>query len=166
MHGKPFGTARFVNDAFKQTADRCMRERAFIIIFCISKYFRFARRLVDGNSLLLFDVANLQCAMRTLIPQFHKLLVDFIHAAPPVRNIHGATSRRDNPLRPASFKTWMRSRKTALAALGDVAFSISETRAEPTTAASACPPSKETCPGSEIPNPTAIGSWVKLRVRL
>ena len=55
---------------------------------------------------------------------------------------------------------------TALAAsFGVAAFSISATRADPTTAASAIPPSTDTCSGDEIPKPTASGSFVKRRTR-
>src|SRR5487761_939609 len=59
----------------------------------------------------------------------------------------------------------MRSATAAAAALADEAFSISATSAEPTTTASAIPPSTVTCVGNDIPNPTAIGNDVNLRTR-
>ncbi len=45
------------------------------------------------------------------------------------------------------------------------AFSTSAISAEPTTAASAIPPSTVTCVGNEMPNPTAIGNAVNFRAR-
>src|SRR6267154_2141305 len=76
---------------------------------------------------------------------------------------HGATSRRERPWRAASLSAWMRlpsAVRASLAAAEEpdfVALSISETRAEPMTAASARPPRTETWPGSEMPKPTARG---------
>ena len=68
------------------------------------------------------------------------------------------------PSRAARFSTRIRSATASAAASGDAAFSISATSADPTTAASAIPPSTVTCVGSEIPKPTAIGSVVNFRI--
>ena len=59
---------------------------------------------------------------------------------------------------PAPFSRRIRRRTRAAASSALAAFSISSTSAEPTTAASAMPPSTATCAGSEIPKPTAIGN--------
>src|SRR5258707_10643381 len=96
---------------------------------------------------LLLEFANFQRAFGTFVEQLDQLAVDFIDAAAPIREAHVATSRRERPARAADFSERMRS-ASALAAesiapgeeFATVAFSISETSAEPTTAASTSPP--------------------------
>src|SRR5205823_2631292 len=93
-------------------------------------------------------------------------------SSPSAVQVHWVTSLRERPCRAACFKARtfsLRAEVAASMALADapdfVAFSISDTSAEPTTAASAKPPRTETCAGSEIPKPTAIGSRVTARAR-
>src|ERR1700757_5230104 len=106
-------------------------------------------------------MTDLESALAAFVEQFHEFLVDLVHATAPVGDVHGSASRRERPWRAASLKACMRSRKAAAAASGVGAFSISETSAEPITAASARPPRIETWPGKEIPKPTPIGKSVK-----
>src|SRR5262249_20328106 len=110
-------------------------------------------------------LANLHHALRPLVQQFHQLAVDFVDFAAPIFDGHGPGSRRLIPCSPACFSIRTRSATASRAASTLGAFSISCTSAEPTTAASARPPSTETCPGSEIPNPTATGSEVAFLTR-
>src|ERR1700675_3498617 len=163
MHGDPFGGARFVNDALEKAADRGVRKRAAVVARGVGQNLVFTRRLVNRHAGSLFQASHFESALRTLIQKLNDFFVNLIHALPPVGDVHGVASRRDNPRRPASFNTLTRSRSAAEAASIDEAFSISETSAEPTTAASARPPSTETWPGSEMPKPTATGNCVTAR---
>src|SRR5713226_7774466 len=165
MHGGAFGSAGFVDDALEEAADRRVRQRPRIVVLRVGQYFALAVGLVQRNFGLLFELADFQSAPRALVQELDELLIDFVDAAAPVAEVHGATSRRERPLRAACLSARIRLPRAAAAASTDCAFSISETSAEPTTAASASPPSTETWPGSEMPNPTAMGSCVTLRAR-
>src|ERR1700730_4235805 len=131
----------------------------------IFQYFFLPLRLIKRQICRLLKFADFQSAARPLIQQFHQFAVDLIDAVSPVLEIHGAASRLESPWRAASFKIRIRSRRAFAACCGVFACSISATKEDPTTAASASPPSKVTCPGSEIPKPTAMGSVVKFRAR-
>src|SRR5882724_3459438 len=179
VHGDTLRGTRFVDDALEQTANRCIRERPAVIVLRIFKNFPFTVRLIERQIRLLLQLPDFQRALRALVQQLNQLAVDFIDAAAPIGKVHVATSprrtlasRRESPLRPASFRERMRSASVVAAAsipaafgFAVVAFSISETSAEPTAAASARPPRTETWPGSEMPKPTAMGSCVTLRAR-
>src|SRR5216683_5191007 len=165
VHGVALGGARFVNDALEEAADRRVRQRARIIAFGILKHLVLAVRLVQRNFRRLLEPADFKSTLRALVQKLNELLVDFVDAASPVTQVHGATSRRERPCRAASLSDRTRSASAVAPPSTDFAFSISETSAEPTTAASAKPPSTETWPGSEMPKPTAMGSCVTLRVR-
>src|SRR6266852_756889 len=165
MHGVAFGGAGFVNDALEQTPDRGVGQWPCIVALSVCEHFVFPVRLVQRYLCLLLELADFEGAVRALVQELDELLVDFIDAAAPVAEVHGATSRRERPWRAASLNERTRSASAVAAASTDFAFSISETSAEPTTAASARPPSTETWPGSEMPKPTAMGSCVTLRVR-
>src|SRR5437016_6905811 len=165
MHGVAFGGAGFVNNALKQAADRGVGQWTRIIALGIFQHFAFALGLIQRNFGLLLELPDFERASRAFVQELHELLVDFVDAAPPITQIHGATSRRERPWRAASLNERTRSASAAAAASTDFAFSISETSAEPTTAASARRPRTETWPGSEIPKPTAMGSCVALRAR-
>src|SRR5580698_7829023 len=86
-------------------------------------------------------------------------------AANSRRHYEASLLRRLTPVRAADFSRRMRSATAAAATSGVAAFSISAISAEPTTAASAIPPSTVTCVGSEMPKPTATGSVVNFRAR-
>src|SRR5215468_1775467 len=118
----------------------------------VRQHFVFTRWLVNRHPGSLFEAPNLERALRTLVEKLNQFFVDLIHALPPVGNVHIVASRRESPWRPASFNTLTRSRSAVEAASTEEAFSISATSAEPTTAASARPPSTETWPGRAIPN--------------
>src|SRR5271168_562738 len=170
MHGVAFRRARFVDDAFEEPPNRRIRERPLIRALGVLQNFSLSLRLIQRQIRRLLQLPDCQRAFRAFVQQFHKFLVQLVDAAPPIAQVHGApslrctdTSRRESPCRAASFSKRMRILSASAAASTLFAFSISETSAEPTTAASASPPSTETCPASEIPNPTAIGSCVTLR---
>src|SRR5215472_1493197 len=172
MHGVAFGGSGFVDDALEQAADGRVGERAGIVGFGVRQHFVFALGLIKRDMGRLLELANFERALRTLVEQLDELLVDFVDAPPPVGKVHGATSRRERPWRAACFRARTLSASAeeaasmALPVAPDlVALSISETSAEPTTAASARPPRTETWPGSEIPKPTARGSCVAARAR-
>src|SRR5439155_18345725 len=165
MHGVAFGGAGFVNNALKQAADRGVGQRTRIIALGIFQHFVFAFGLVQRNFGFLLELPDFERALRAFVQELHQLLVDFVDAAPPITQLHGATSRRESPWRAASLNDRTRSASAAAAASMDFALAISETSAEPTTAASARPPRTETWPGSEMPKPTATGRFVKPRVR-
>src|SRR5437762_3289490 len=181
MHGVAFGRARLVNDALKQTANSGVGQRPGIVAFRVGQHFDFTLRLIQRDVCLLLELADFERAARALVEKLNELLVDFVDAAAPIGEIHGATfpkklpgpsARRERPWRAACFKTRTfsdRADAAASMALADapdlVAFSISETSAEPTTAASARPPRTETSPGSEMPKPTATGRCVTPRAR-
>src|SRR5262249_23193070 len=136
------------------------------------EYFLFALRLVKRQICFLLQLSDLQSTLRTFVEQLHEFRVQLVDAATPITQIHGATSRFESPACAACFNERMRSVSAALArsiAVSDrsffVADSISATSAEPITAASANPPKTETCPGCEIPNPTAIGNCVAALAR-
>src|SRR5260370_18334467 len=163
VHGVALGGARFVNDALEEAADRRVRQRARIIAFGILQPLVLAVRLIQRNFRRLLELADFKRTLGALVQKLNELLVDFVDAASPVTQVHGTTSRRERPWRAASLSDRTRSESATAAASTDFAFSISETSAEPTTAASARPPRTETCPGSEMPKPTAMGSCVTRR---
>ena len=104
--------------------------------------------------------------MRALVQQLDQLAVDLVDFATPVFDAHWPGSRRLIPVHAGLFQhSHARGHAPPRAASDVAARSISCTSAEPTTAASANPPSTETCPGSEMPKPTAIGSEVTRRTR-
>src|SRR6266850_1290318 len=165
IHSVAFGGAGFVNDALEEAANGGVGQRAGIVALGVREDFVFAVRLIERNFRRLFELADFERALRTRVQEFDELLVDFIDAAAPVAEIHGATSRRERPWRAASLSERIFAARAEAAASTECLFSISETRAEPMTAASARPPRTETWPGSEIPKPTAIGRCVTARAR-
>src|SRR5262249_24224817 len=150
VHCQAFRRTRFVNDAFKQSPDRRVTQRPFVVVGRVGQHFVFPRGLVNRHPGGMLQPTDFQRALRAFVEKFDELFIDLVHLAPPVGDIHIVASRRERPLRPASFRDCTRSRNAAAAASTEGAFSISDTRAEPTTAASARPPSTETCPGSEM----------------
>src|SRR5713101_8230833 len=165
MHRAALDRARFVNDSLEQPPHRLMRERAGIGGFSAFQHFPFAIGLIEREVFLLLVAADFHGAARPFVQQLDELAVDLINAAAPVVDFHGAASLRLRPRRAASLKPRTRLAREAAAASGVAARAISVTRAEPMTAASARPPRIETCPGREMPNPTAIGSEVIFRTR-
>src|SRR5260370_34856471 len=165
MHGLAFGAARFVDDAFEEAANGSVGERAGIDALGVFQNFALALGLIERKIFCLLDFADFEGAAGTLVEQLDEFAVDFIDLAAPVGESHGATSRRDRPWVAACLRERMRAARAALADSTDSAFSISETSAEPTTAASARPPRTETWPGREMPKPTAMGSCVTARAR-
>src|ERR1700722_9965711 len=88
-----------------------------------------------------------QCA-RSLL-QTRKLFATFVRGpvvhTSALRDFYDASLlRRLTPVRAADFRTRIRSATAAAASSGDAAFSTSAISAEPTTAASAIPPSTVT----------------------
>src|SRR2546427_8331451 len=164
MHGRPFDRARFVNDPLEQPPDCCLGARPAVRALHAFEHFAFALRLIERLMFRLLYVPDFDGAARPLVQQLDELLVDLIDAAAPLIDGHGATSRRLIPCRAASFSARTRSPRAAAAASGDFARSISFTSAEPTTAASASPPRIETCPGSDMPKPTAMGDRKSTRL--
>src|SRR5713226_5809372 len=165
MHGLAFGAARFVDDAFEEAANGSVRERAGVDALGIFQDFALAFGLIERKILNLLEFADFEGATGTLVEQLDEFAVDFIDLAAPVGERHGATSRRERPWVAACLRERTRCASAMLAASTDFAFSISETSAEPTTAASARPPRTETWPGREMPKPTAMGSCVTARAR-
>src|SRR5579871_3562513 len=166
VHRFTFGAARFIDDALKEPANCGVRKRAAIFALRVLNHFALAIGLIERKIFLLLDLSDLERAMRTLVEQLHEFAIDLIDTAAPVTHVgHGATSRRDKPFLPASFRLRIFAPRACAEASTDSAFSISETSAEPITAASASPPRTETWPGSEIPKPTAIGRFVCDRTR-
>src|SRR6266849_4489950 len=165
MHGLALGAARFVDDALEEAANGSVGERAGIDALGVFQDFALALGLIERKILGLLDFADFEGAAGTLVEQLDEFAVDFINLAAPVGERHGATSRRERPWVAACLSDRTRAARAALAASTDLAVSISETSAEPTTAASARPPRTETWPGSEIPKPTAMGSCVAPRAR-
>ena len=163
--------SRLVNNSLEQPPDRGIGQRPRIRALHIPQNFVLARRLIDRQSLQMFLVADLQRAMRALVQQRHEFQINFIYVAAPIIDAHDGFSlpagipRWLTPDLPACFKVRIKFATASAARSGVAAFSISATIAEPTTAASAMPPSTETCVGSEIPNPTAIGKRVCCRTR-
>src|SRR2546428_462693 len=160
MHSHALDRARFVQDALEQPPDSCIRQRAVIGAFSGFQDFTLALGLVKRERRDLLQPADLDRAARALVEQLDQFAINFVNLAAPVFNIHGRASRRLIPRVAACLSKRTRSATAATAASTDGAFSISATRAEPTTAASARPPRIETWPGSDIPKPTATGSEV------
>jgi hypothetical protein len=95
MHGKTLGRTGFVDNTLKEPANGSVRKRAFVVAFGVGEHFVFTSGLVDRDALLLLDAANFQGALRALIEQVDEFLVDFVHAAPPVSDVHTAASPID-----------------------------------------------------------------------
>src|SRR6266852_6093689 len=148
MHGVAFGGAGFVNDALEQTPDRGVGQWPCIVALSVCEHFVFPVRLVQRYLCLLLELADFEGAVRALVQELDELLVDFIDAAAPVAEVHGATSRRERPWRAASLSGRILAARAEAAASTERVFSISETRA-----------------GSEMPKPTAMGRCVTLRAR-
>src|ERR1700686_107574 len=165
MHGFALSAARFVDDALEETANSGGGERAGVDALGIFEDLTLALGVIERKILGLLEFADFESAAGTVVEQLDEFAVDLIDLAAPIRECHGATSRRERPRVAACLRERMRVAREALAASTDFAFAISETSAEPTTAASARPPRTETWPGSEIPKPTAIGGCVTARAR-
>src|SRR4029077_12678266 len=165
MHGLALGAAGFVDDALEEAANGSVGERAGVCALGIFEDFALALGLIERKILGLLEFADFEGALGALVEQLDEFAVDFIDLATPVREGHGATSRRGRPGEAAFFSEGMGGARASLAASMDFAFSISETSAEPTTAASAKPPRTETWAGGEMPKPTAMGSCVTERAR-
>src|SRR6266481_8522739 len=144
MHGFALGAAGFVDDALEEAANGGVGERAGIDALGVFQNFALALGLIERKIFGLLEFADFEGAAGTLVEQLDKFAIDFIDLATPVGEAHGATSRRERPCVAACFRERMRAARAAHAASMDFAFSISETRAEPTTAASARPPRTET----------------------
>src|SRR5215471_11779574 len=95
MHGKTLGGTGFVDNTLKEPANGGVRKRAFVVAFGVAEHFVFTSGLVDRKALLLLDTANFQRALRALIEQVDEFLVDFVHAAPPVSDVHTTASPID-----------------------------------------------------------------------
>src|SRR6266404_696769 len=165
MHGLALGAARFVDDALEEAANGGVGERAGIDALGVFEDLALALGLIERKIFGLLDFADFEGAAGTLVEQLDEFAVDFIDLAAPIGERHGATSRRERPWVAACFRERTRAARAALATSTVFAFSISETSAEPTTAASARPPRTEAWPGREMPKPTAMGSWVTARAR-
>src|SRR5579859_416914 len=165
MHRLALGAAGFVDDALEEAANGGVGKRARINALGIFQDFALALRLIQRKIFRLLEFADFERAAGTLIEQLDELAIDFIDLAAPVRECHGATSRRERPRVAACLRERTRAASAVQAASTDFAFSISETSAKPTAAASARPPRTETWPGSEMPKPTAMGSCVTARAR-
>src|SRR4029077_3368852 len=165
MHGFALGAAGFVDDALEEAANCSVGERTGIDALGIFQDFALALGLIERKIFGLLEFADFESAAGTLVEKLDEVAVDFIDLAAPVGEAHGATSRRERPRVAACLSERMRAARAALAASTDFALSISETSAEPTTAASARPPRTETWPGGEIPKPTAMWSCVTGRAR-
>src|SRR5258708_2060601 len=173
MHGFALAAAGFVDDAVKEAADGGVGERAGVDALGVFEDFTLAVGLIERKVFGLLELADFEGAAGTLVEEFNEFAVDFIDLAAPVGESHGATSRRERPWVAACLRErtrWASAAAAASIAAGecgsdDVACSISETSAEPTTAASARPPRTETWPGREMPKPTAMGSCVTGRAR-
>ena len=159
------GAAGFVDDALEEAANGGVGERAGIDALGVFEDFALALGLIERKIFRLLDFADFESAAGSLVEQRDEFAVDFIDLATPVGESHGATSRRERPWMAACLNDRTRVARAELAASTDFAFSISATRAEPTTAASARPPRTETWPGRDMPKPTAMGSRVTARVR-
>src|ERR1700676_2690284 len=159
MHGFALSAARFVDDALQETAN------SGVGALGIFEDLTLALGLKERKIFGLLEFADFESAAGTLVEQLDEFAVDFIDLATPVREAHGATSRRERPWVAACLSERTRAARAALAASSGFAFSISETSAEPTTAALARPPRTETWPGREMPKPTAMGSCVTARAR-
>src|SRR5229473_3232418 len=114
MHGVAFGGAGFVNDALEQTPDRGVGQWPCIVALSVCEHFVFPVRLVQRYLCLLLELADFEGAVRALVQELDELLVDFIDAAAPVAEVHGATSRRERPWRAASL-----NERTRYASAGD-----------------------------------------------
>src|ERR1700730_3454384 len=144
MHGFALGAAGFVDDAFEEAANGGVGERAGIDALGGVEDFAVALRLIGRNCFGLLDFADFQGAAGTLVEQLDEFAVDFIDLATPVGEAHGATSRRERPWGAACLSERTRAARASRAASTDFALSISETSAEPITAASARPSRTET----------------------
>src|SRR6266404_3459095 len=173
MHGLALGAAGFIDDALEEAADSGVGERAGVDALGIFQDFALAVGLIERKIFGLLEFADFEGAAGTLVEEFNEFAVDFIDLVAPIGESHGATSRRERPWVAACFRErtrWASAAAAASIAAGEcgsdnVACSISETSAEPTTAASARPPRTETWPGREMPKPTAMGSCVTARAR-
>src|SRR4029077_14521127 len=140
MHGLALGAACFVDDALEEAANGGVGERAGIDALGVCQAFALTLGLIERKILGLLEFADFESAAGTLVEQLDEFAVDFIDLAAPIRESHGATSRRERPRVAACLRERTSAARAALAASTDFAFSISETSAEPTTAASARPP--------------------------
>jgi len=84
VHGQTLGGTRFVNDAFKEAANRGVGQRPFVFAFGVLQHFAFAIGLVKRNVRFLLDAANLEGALRAFVEQLDEFLVNLIDAAAPV----------------------------------------------------------------------------------
>jgi hypothetical protein len=93
MHGFAFGAAGFVDDALEKAADGGVGERAGIGALGIFQDFALAIGLIEREILGLLELADFESAVRALVEKFDEFAVDFIDAAAPITQGHGATPR-------------------------------------------------------------------------
>src|SRR5258708_19285828 len=104
----------------------------------------------------MLDAPDYDYAVDALVQELYESPVNFIDFAAPVFDAHPRGSRRLIPATAAPFNNLTRAASASAAASTVPARSISSTTAEPTTAASATPPSIDTWPRAEIPKPSPM----------
>src|ERR1700687_4118240 len=97
MHGFALGAAGFVDDAFEEAANGGVGERAGIDALGVFEDFALALGLIERKILGLLEFADFESAAGTPVEQLDEFAVDLIDLAAPIRECHGATSRRERP---------------------------------------------------------------------
>src|SRR5580698_36529 len=161
---------RFVDHPLEEAANRGVVQRTGVGAFGVIQHIFLAIRLIYRQTHGALQTTDFDGASRSLVEKIEKLAIDGVDAAAPIfdrfRCHHlPSLAGRLTPSRPARFKRPTRSPTASAAASADEDCSTAATIAEPTTAASAIPPSTATCDGSETPNPTAMGKRVCARTR-
>src|ERR1700686_5816079 len=137
MHGFALSAARFVDDALEETANSGGGERAGVDALGIFEDLTLALGLIERKIFGLLEFADFESAAGTLVEQLDEFAVDFIDLAAPIRECHGATSRRERPRVAACLSERTRAARAALAASTDFAFSVLGASAGATTAGTA-----------------------------
>src|SRR5262249_54766215 len=130
----------------ERTGQRCCR------LSHLCEDLLFAIRLIDRHAQVVLQAPDFHRARDAHVQEAHQLVVD--HVDPPAQLLY----RQDFSQRPSSSTRRARSGEPPASAMR-------LTRALPTTAASAHRPTSLTCSGFEIPNPSATGSVLCLRMR-
>src|SRR5215469_499211 len=96
VHGVTFSSAGFVNDALEEAANGGVGERPLVVAFGILEDLFFAVGLIKRKALFLFQFADFQRTLGTLVEKLDQLTVEFVDAAAEIgKTGHAATARTE-----------------------------------------------------------------------
>ena len=153
--------AHFIDDALKHALHGLGAQGAGVVAGDVREHLVFTARFVDRQRHVLLDAPDLLDDARPFVQQGQQLQIQDIDLLAAFgKPLHAHWFFDGKPLASCLAKASRRPSNSGLAAFS----SIVRTIALPTTTPSAIEPTARTCSAVEIPNPTASGSFVTLRI--